>query len=101
MYDAPPKPAYRLAVEAALRKLAQVKAMGLAEVLGFSRHRDVKVLMVHRERERNVQGQLATLAAAGVEGARERSLARRRDRNLTVTSKTLPLIDKQVSDQRR
>ena len=42
--------------------------MGLEEVLDFSRHRDVKVLMVYRDRERNVQGQLATLVAAGVEG---------------------------------
>ncbi len=29
---------------------------------------DVKVLMVYRDRERDVQGQLATLVAAGVEG---------------------------------
>jgi len=49
-------------------KLAQAKRMGLEEVLDFSRHRDVKVLMVYRDRERNVQGQLATLVAAGVEG---------------------------------
>jgi len=49
-------------------KLAQAKGMGLEEVLDFSRHRDVKVLMVYRDRERNVQGQLATLVAAGVEG---------------------------------
>ena len=38
-------------------KLAQAKGMGLEEVLDFS-----------RRRERNVQGQLATLVAAGVEG---------------------------------
>ena len=49
-------------------KLAQAKGMGLEEGLDFSRHRDVKVLMVYRDRERNVQGQLATLVAAGVEG---------------------------------
>ena len=49
-------------------KLAQAKGMGLDEVLDFSRHRDVKVLMVYRDRERDVQGQLATLVAAGVEG---------------------------------
>ncbi len=42
--------------------------MGLVEVLDFSRHRDVKVLMVYRDRERDVQGQLAALVAAGVEG---------------------------------
>ena len=48
-------------------KLAQAKGMGLEEVLDFSRHRDVKVLMVYRDHERDVQGQLATLVAAGVE----------------------------------
>jgi len=49
-------------------KLAQAKGIGLEEVLDFSRHRDVKVLMVYRDRERDVQGQLAALVAAGVEG---------------------------------
>lgn len=49
-------------------KLAQAKGMGLEEVLDFSRHHDVKVLMVYRDRERDVQGQLATLVASGVEG---------------------------------
>jgi integrase/recombinase XerC len=49
-------------------KLAQAKGMGLEEVLDFSRHSDVKVLMVYRDRERDVQGQLAALVAAGVEG---------------------------------
>ena len=48
-------------------KAAQANGMGLEEVLHFSRHRDVKVLMVYRDRERDVQGQLATLVAAGVE----------------------------------
>jgi integrase/recombinase XerC len=48
-------------------KLAQAKGMGLEEVLDFSRHSDVKVLMVYRDRERDVQGQLAALVAAGVE----------------------------------
>ncbi len=42
--------------------------MGLEEVLDFSRHRDVKVLMVYRDRERDVQGQLAALVASAVEG---------------------------------
>ena len=51
-------------------KLAQAKGMGLEEVLDFSRHRDVKVLMVYRDRERDVQGQLAALVAAGVDGTR-------------------------------
>jgi integrase/recombinase XerC len=47
-------------------KAAQANGMGLEEVLDFSRHRDVKVLMVYRDRERDVQGQLAALVAAGV-----------------------------------
>jgi integrase/recombinase XerC len=45
-------------------KAAQANGMGLEEVLDFSRHRDVKVLMVYRDRERDVQGQLAALVAA-------------------------------------
>ena len=49
-------------------KLAQAKGLGLEEVLDFSRHRDVKVLMVYRDLERDVRGQLAALVAAGVEG---------------------------------
>jgi integrase/recombinase XerC len=49
-------------------KVAQANGMGLKEVLDVSRHSDVKVLMVYRDRERDVQGQLATLVAAGVEG---------------------------------
>ncbi len=39
-------------------------------MLDFFRHRDVKVLMVYRDRERDVQGQLAALVAAGVDGTR-------------------------------
>ena len=45
-------------------KKAQQNGMGLEEVLDFSRHRDVKTLMVYRDRERNVQGQLAAMVAA-------------------------------------
>ena len=41
-------------------------AGGHEEVLDFSRHADVKTLMIYRDRERNVQGQLAALVAAGV-----------------------------------
>ena len=48
-------------------KLAQENGIKLEEVLDFSRHKDVKTLMVYRDRERNVQGQLAALVAeAGV-----------------------------------
>jgi integrase/recombinase XerC len=51
-------------------KAAQVAGIGLEEVLDFSRHKDVKVLMLYRDRERNVQGQLAALvASAGAEPA--------------------------------
>jgi hypothetical protein len=45
-------------------KAAQANGMGLEEVLDFSRHRDIKVLMVYRDRERDVQGQLAAFVAA-------------------------------------
>ena len=47
-------------------KGAQANGIGLEEVLDFSRHADVKTLMIYRDRERNVQGQLAALVAAGV-----------------------------------
>ena len=47
-------------------RAAQANGMGLEEVLDFYRHRDVKVLMVYRDRERDVQGQLASLVAASV-----------------------------------
>ncbi|MBC8138998.1 MAG: tyrosine-type recombinase/integrase [Fibrella sp.] len=44
-------------------KAAQAAGMPLEEVMDFSRHRDVKVLMIYRDRERNVQGQIAALVA--------------------------------------
>lgn len=44
-------------------KLAQENGMNLEEVMDLSRHRDVRVLMVYRDRERNVQGQLSQLLA--------------------------------------
>lgn len=47
-------------------KAAQANGLDLEEVLDFSRHADVRTLMVYRDRERNVQGRLATLVAAGV-----------------------------------
>jgi integrase/recombinase XerC len=46
-------------------KAAQAHGIGLEEVLSFSRHSSVTTLMVYRDRERNVQGQLAGLVAAG------------------------------------
>ena len=48
-------------------KAAQANGLPLEEVLDFSRHRDVKVLMLYRDRERNVQGRLASLVASGVD----------------------------------
>lgn len=47
-------------------KLAQANGYGLEEVRDFSRHVDIKTLMVYRDRERNVQGQLAKLVASHV-----------------------------------
>jgi len=47
-------------------KAAQANGIYLEEVLQFSRHKDVKTLMIYRDRERNVQGQLAALVAAAV-----------------------------------
>lgn len=47
-------------------KAAQANGIDLEEVLDFSRHKDVKILMVYRDRERNVQGKLASLVAANV-----------------------------------
>ncbi len=44
-------------------KAAQAAGMPLEEVMDFSRHRDVKILMIYRDRERNVQGQIAALVA--------------------------------------
>jgi integrase/recombinase XerC len=45
-------------------KVAQSVGIGLEEVLDFSRHKSLQVLMLYRDRERNVQGQLATLIAS-------------------------------------
>lgn len=45
-------------------QVAQAHGMGLEEVLDFSRHASVTTLMVYRDRERNVQGRLASLVAS-------------------------------------
>lgn len=47
-------------------KSAQSNGIGLEEVMDFSRHKDVKTLLVYRDRERDVQGRLANLVAAKV-----------------------------------
>ncbi len=44
-------------------KAAQNAGLGLEEAMDFSRHKSVAVLMIYRDRERNVQGQLASLVA--------------------------------------
>jgi integrase/recombinase XerC len=44
-------------------KKSQGLGLGLEEVMDFSRHKSVEVLMVYRDRERNVQGQLANMVA--------------------------------------
>ena len=49
-------------------KTAQAHGTGLEEVLSLSRHSNVTTLMVYRDRERNVQGQLTGLVAGGVWG---------------------------------
>jgi integrase/recombinase XerC len=50
-------------------KAAQANGIGLEEVLDFSRHsrKSLSILMVYRDRERNVQGQLASLVSAGTQ----------------------------------
>ncbi len=53
------------AVTEAIKK-AQKNGIDLEEVLDFSRHRDVKTLLVYRDRERNVQGKLSELISESV-----------------------------------
>ncbi len=47
-------------------KRAQSNGMDLEEVLDFSRHRDVRTLLIYRDRERNVQGKLSELVSESV-----------------------------------
>jgi integrase/recombinase XerC len=47
-------------------KAAQRAGISLEEVRDFSGHADVKTLMIYRDRERNVQGQLASLVAGEI-----------------------------------
>lgn len=46
-------------------KAATAAGIGIEEVLDFSRHKSLAVLMRYRDRERNVQGKLAALVAEG------------------------------------
>lgn len=48
-------------------KMAQASGIGLEEVMDFSGHANVQTLLIYRDRERNVQGKLSTMIAAGVE----------------------------------
>lgn len=50
------------AISAAV-KAAEAAGIGLEEVLDFSGHADVRTLLLYRDRERNVQGELANLVA--------------------------------------
>lgn len=47
-------------------KAAQSMGIGLEEVMDFSRHRNIKTLLIYRDRERNVQGKLADAVSKGV-----------------------------------
>lgn len=47
-------------------KRAQANGMDLEEVLDFSRHKDVRTLMIYRDRERNVQGKLSELVSESI-----------------------------------
>jgi integrase len=47
-------------------KRAQANGIGLEEVRDFSGHADVRTLMIYRDRERDIQGKLATLVAEDV-----------------------------------
>jgi integrase/recombinase XerC len=53
------------AVTEAVKK-AQANGYDLEEVLDFSRHKDVRTLMIYRDRERDVQGRLSELVASSV-----------------------------------
>lgn len=44
-------------------KIAQSNGMTLEEVMDFSRHKDIKTLMIYRDRIKNVQGDLAARLA--------------------------------------
>ncbi len=50
------------AVTEAVKK-AQDNGINFEEVLDFSRHKDVRTLMIYRDRERNVQGRLSELVS--------------------------------------
>jgi integrase/recombinase XerC len=49
-------------------KAAPAAGIGLDEVRQFSRHANINTLLIYRDRERNVQGQLAGLVAATAKG---------------------------------
>jgi integrase/recombinase XerC len=56
-------------------KVAAEHGIGLEEVLDFSRHsrKSIAILMVYRDRERNIQGQLASMVAASVLSPNQRA----------------------------
>lgn len=59
-------------------KAATAAGIGLDEVLQFSRHANLKTLMIYRDRERDVQGQLAELVSAKAPGPGPRGRRRRK-----------------------
>jgi integrase len=46
-------------------KVAQKNGIGIEEVLDFSRHKTLATLLIHRDRERNVQKTLSGLISTG------------------------------------
>lgn len=53
-------------------RVAQANGFGLEEVLDHSRHTSVTVLLTYRDRERNVQGQIANLISEKLERGRSK-----------------------------
>lgn len=54
-------------------KAAQNNGFALEEVLDHSRHKSVSTLMIYRDRERNVQGSIATLVSNTILGESDES----------------------------
>ena len=49
-------------------KAAAAANLDLSDVLQFSRHASLATLQIYLDKEKNLQGQLATLVAVGAEG---------------------------------
>ena len=68
------------AITAAI-KLGRADGMDVDEVRDYSRHKDVTTLMLYRDRDRNVQGRLASLVAAKAQTGRPKRLPERRGKD--------------------